>query len=182
MKKRNGIAAFFVVTLLLITPALSAQTTWYVDDDAPNDPAPGDPDVSDPLEDGSSDHPFDAIEEGIDASAGGDTVLITDGNYTGEGNRDLDFGGKAITVMSENGPANCVIDCEASPGTSVHRGFDFHDGEGEDSVLQGLTIQNGYISVGNGGGIRCRLQSNPTIRDCLILSNGSHHMGGGCDQ
>ena len=37
---------------------------------------------------------------------------------------DLDFGGKRITVRSENGPENCIIDCEADG-----RGFYFHSGE-----------------------------------------------------
>ena len=91
MKEPNGIITLFFVTLLFVTPALTAQTTWYVDDDAPNDPGPGDPYVSDPLEDGSSGHPYDAIQEGIDVAAGGDTVLVKDGTYTGTGNRDIDF-------------------------------------------------------------------------------------------
>jgi hypothetical protein len=32
----------------------------------------------------------------------------------GLGNKDLDFKGKAITVKSDNGPENCVIDCEGN--------------------------------------------------------------------
>jgi hypothetical protein len=39
-----------------------AQITWYVDDDAPGDPGPGDPTISDLNEDGSAEHPFDAIQ------------------------------------------------------------------------------------------------------------------------
>ena len=61
-------------TLMATAPA-QAQTTWYVDDDPPNDPGPGDPSVSDPNENGTSDHPFDAIQEGILVSRHGDTVL-----------------------------------------------------------------------------------------------------------
>ena len=65
---------FTVIAILLFgmaiaAPANHAQTTWHVDDDAPGDPGPGDPDVSDPLEDGSADHPFDAIQESIDAAS-----------------------------------------------------------------------------------------------------------------
>ena len=40
----------------------------YVDDDSPADPLPGDPSQSDPLEDGSEEHPFDTIQEAINAS------------------------------------------------------------------------------------------------------------------
>jgi hypothetical protein len=76
---------------------------YYVDDDAPSDPGPGDPDISDPLEDGSPEHPFDAIQEAIDATMGGNTIVVLDGTYTGTGNHDIDFDGKAIALQSLNG-------------------------------------------------------------------------------
>ena len=47
---RNTISV--ITTLLLVAATASAQTTWYVDDNAPNDPGPGDVSISDPLEDG----------------------------------------------------------------------------------------------------------------------------------
>ena len=61
--------------------------------------------------DGSGD--YITIQEGIDAAVGGDEVVVADGTYTGDGNRDIDFMGKAITVKSENGAEDCIIDCEA---------------------------------------------------------------------
>jgi hypothetical protein len=141
-----------VVSLVTVTfglpSAVRAQTTWYVDDDAPGDPGPGDPTISDPLEDGSADHPFDAIQEGIDAAVDGDTVLVLDGTYTGEGNRNLDFAGRLITVRSENGPENCIIDCE-----QAGRGFKFRTGETADAVVDGLTITNGNVGYEAGGGV-----------------------------
>jgi len=45
-----------------------------------------------------------AIQAAIDGAVDGDTVLVTDGVYTGNGNRDLDFVGKRIILRSENGP------------------------------------------------------------------------------
>ncbi len=50
------------------------------------------------------------IQAGIDAAMDGDIVLVADGTWTGVGNRDIDFLGKAITVRSENGPDSCIID------------------------------------------------------------------------
>ncbi|GAG23507.1 unnamed protein product, partial [marine sediment metagenome] len=157
--------------------ANSYAGTWYVDDDAPNDPGPGDPNVSDPNEDGSAAHPFDAIQDGIDAAADHDTVLVLDGTYTGVGNRDLDFWGKKITVRSQSGdPCKCVIDCQAAG-----RGFYFHRGEDPNSVVQEITIVNGEapsVPVPDGGAIFCE-DSSPTITGCAITGNHAAHDGGG---
>jgi parallel beta-helix repeat protein len=161
-----------LASTFLAVSAVQAQTTWYVNDDAPNDPGPGDPLVSDPNEDGSPDHPFDAIQEGIDAAMDGDTVEIADGTYTGAGNKNLDFAGKAITVRSENGPDNCIIDCEGDG-----RGFYFHGAEGPDSIVQGLTITNG--SASSGGGVYCAYDNSPTITNCTISGNSADNCGGG---
>ena len=125
-------------------------------------------------DDGPAD--FATIQAAIDDSNDGDTVLVADGTYTGDGNRDIDFHGKAITVKSKNGPETCIIDCngtEADP----HRGLYFHSGEDANSAIIGFTITNGYAD--DGGGIRCLFSSSPTIRDCIITGNwGAWHGGG----
>ncbi|MHC4633063.1 MAG: right-handed parallel beta-helix repeat-containing protein, partial [Planctomycetota bacterium] len=80
-------------------------------------------------------------------------------------NRDINFKGKAITVMSENGPENCIIDCQGRRG-KYHRGFYFHSGEGSNSVVDGFTITNGFDKYYSGG-IYCR-KSSPKIVNCII--------------
>lgn len=171
------ILASLLGILLAAAPAALAQTTWYVDDDAPNDPGPADPTISDPNEDGSAAHPFDAIQEAIFVSQDGDTVLVLDGTYTGLFNKDLDFGGLAITVRSENGPESCIIDCEGEG-----RGFQLRWGESQDSVIEGFHITQGNAPSDPfpvGGGIRCT-QSSPTIKNCWISSCVAA-AGGGID-
>jgi hypothetical protein len=119
---------------------------------------------------------YPTIQAGIDAAVNGDTVLVADGTYKGDGNKDLDFTGKAITVRSENGPENSVIDCEKNG-----RGFNFWSGEGQDSVVSGFTITNG--KAGDGGGIRI-YDSSPTISNCIIencqtkYTTGDYYGGG----
>lgn len=138
-------------------------------------------------DDGSAD--FNNIQAAIDDSNDGDTVLVADGTYTGDGNRDIDFHGKAITVKSQNGPEHCFIDCngtEAEP----HRGFYFHSDEDANSAIIGFTITKGYAlsecrpdqsftCSWPGGGIRCD-GASPTISDCIIMGNRAQS-GGGID-
>jgi outer membrane protein assembly factor BamB len=118
---------------------------------------------------------FTNIQAAINAANGGDTVLVADGIYTGQGNLNIDFEGKAITVRSQNGPQSCVIDCNRQS-----RGFYFHSGEYKNSVLDGFTIMNGYAP--DGGGIHC-YTSSPTITNCIINNNMAGYYGGGiyCD-
>ena len=121
------------------------------------------------------------IQAGINAAAEGDTVLVADGTYTGNGNRDLDFDGKAITLRSANGPENCIIDI-AGTSTEDHRGFYFHSHEGRDSVVQGFTITNGYLTgydwpMFYGGAIYCEY-SSPTITGNIITGNFAALYGG----
>lgn len=112
---------------------------------------------------------FATIQKGIDAAEDGDTVIVADGIYVGEGNRDITFGGKPLILRSENGPLRCVIDCQ-----KMGRGFFFHDDEGTNSVVEGFAIVNGLAY--EGGGIYCG--SSPTIRNCIIRLNRAQNGGG----
>ncbi|MDQ1317395.1 MAG: hypothetical protein QG588_1047 [Candidatus Poribacteria bacterium] len=107
---------------------------------------------------------YSNIQSAINAAETGDTVLVADGIYTGVGNKNIDFGGKALTVRSANGPGNCIIDCEGSG-----RGFYFYKGKGN-PVVQGFTITGGVAD--NGGGIYC-YSSSPTITNCTISGNSA---------
>ena len=119
------------------------------------------------------------IQAGIDAAVDGDTVLVADGVYMGDGNRDIDFEGKAIVVISANGPVFTIINSEGS-ALDNHRGFYFHNNEDTNSVVSGFTITNGYSNFLPGGaGILCELAS-PKIEDCLFKNNLSFIGSGIC--
>ncbi len=121
---------------------------------------------------------YPTIQEAVNHSWPRSVILVADGIYTGEGNRDIDFQGKAITVRSENGPANCIIDCQSSE-LDRHCGFYFKSEETPEAILFGFTIKNGYglyeriwgkwMTIA--GGISC-VGASPTITNCIITNNG----------
>ncbi len=158
-------------------PNPRAARIIYVSVDAPRDPGPRDPARSDPGEDGTVGHPFDAIQEAIEAAISGDTVLILRGTYAGEGNRDLDFKGKAITLRSEdpNDPSLVTIDCGGT-AQELHRGFEFHSYETPLSVLNGLTITGGHHE--HGGALSCGDSARPTLINCTFQANSALFGGG----
>ncbi len=89
---------------------------------------------------------YPTIQSGIDAASNGDIVLVADGTFSGPGNRDIDFHGKSLIVMSQNGPAKTIIDCgghKSKDGSGSHRGFYVHSGE-KKAIISGFTVKNGY--------------------------------------
>jgi parallel beta-helix repeat protein len=172
------------VTLMMVLTLVAGSTfgaTLRVDDDSRNDPGPGDPLVSDPLEDGSVRHPYDAIQEAIEAAFNGDVVVIADGTYSGLGNKDLDFGGRAITVRSVSGDPNAaIIDCQGAG-----RGFYFHTSETSSSIIDGLTVTNGQAGPNSpgddqGGAVLIR-SASPTILNSRFINNNATAGAGGID-
>ena len=97
-------------------------------------------------------------------------INVSPGTYTGSGNRNLSFNGKRITLISEQGAANTIIDAQ-----SLGRGFVITSNETRRSVISGLTIQNG--DSGEGGGIYIN-SASPSILNSTIISN-SAALGGG---
>jgi hypothetical protein len=124
--------------------------------------------------DGMGDAP--TIKAGVDSAVSGDVLLLADGIYTGVGNTNISYYGKAITIKSaSDNPFDCVIDCEGS-GSNWRRGFLFYSNEGLGSVLEGVTVQNGYGY--EGGGIWC-WRASPTIINCIFSGNVATSAGGG---
>lgn len=119
------------------------------------------------------------LQAAIAAAQNGDSILIADGTYRGALNKNLDPGGKAITIRSAgDDPTRCIIDCE-----SAGRAFVLQSGETSATVIRGLTVRNGRIFDSNssansyGGGLLC-LNSNPTIVNCIFADNQAFGGGG----
>ncbi len=115
---------------------------------------------------------YSDIQTAIDSASAGDTILVFPGTYSGPNNRDLNFGGKNLVLLSTGGAAVTVIDCD-----SQSRGITLENGESVNGTLiRGFTIRNG--SADRGGGILLD-QSTATIRECRIESNTAIGLGGG---
>lgn len=81
---------------------------------------------------------YPTIQAAVDACVDGDVVVVADGIYSGAGNTEVNFGGRAITVRSANGPAACIIDGSGN----ARKAFDFLTDEGPESVVDGFTVRN----------------------------------------
>jgi len=112
---------------------------------------------------------FPTIQAALNGARGGDSVMVSDGVWTGPANRNLDFWGKAITLQSVHGPDACIIDCQGAG-----RGFHFHRGETNASVVRGFTIRN---ARGLFGGAILIESCSPTIAECVLTANRSDSGG-----
>ncbi len=145
-------------------------------------------------------NPGGNIQSAINSAGNGDVIELTNGTYNtsldGFVNHNLDTKGKAITIKSVNGSDNCVIDCNM-----MGRAFLIQTGEGSNTIIDDLTILNGYSSNpiwppyepnkftwfipdfndaemdGFGGSILCK-GTSPTISNCIIRYSQAEGFGG----
>jgi hypothetical protein len=115
---------------------------------------------------------YTTIQSAVDSAAQGDTVLVADGVYRGEGNNNIawDAGSKHIVIKSEGGAPKCTLDIEANG-----RGFLLNAGQDNSDVIDGFTIINGWVIVPvtscvAGGAILCD-STSPTIINSVFFHN-----------
>lgn len=101
---------------------------------------------------------YPTIQAGIDAAAGGDTVLVAPGVYA----EHIDFSGKGIVVKSDMGASVTTL-TKLVDGIPIVR---FVNGETNSSELNGFTISG--AGVNDGWAIRCQ-PGSPAIRGNIIF-------------
>jgi len=151
---------FFLISLFLFLHTILIATTHTI------------------LLDGTGD--FTEIQDGINASIDGDTVLVYPGTYY----ENINFNGKNITVASlylttyiDSFIRTTIID--GNHNGSVVKAI---NGEDETAMLCGFTIQNGIGTLNPydylvGGGLNL-YNSDILIKNCIIINNLAGYGGG----
>jgi len=141
-----------VAVLMLLSATAPRAATIHVDDSGGGD--------------------YVTIQEGVDAAADGDIVLVLPGTYDGPGNQHVDLQAKSITIESAGGP-----DVTTIVGTAM-----FHDDGGmfvltsaatAHVVIEGFTIRDARVYEAGGGAIYCG-NSAITVRDCVFEDCRAH--------
>ena len=112
------------------------------------------------------------IQDAINVAVNGDEIIVAPGTYV----ENIDFLGKAITVRGSVPTDPAVVSATVIDGNAAGSTVSFQSGEGNSSVLEGVTVANGLS--GNGGGIFAN-DASPTIRLCVIRDNIATNDGGG---
>jgi parallel beta-helix repeat protein len=151
---------FRVLMLILLFSFVTVNATvWYVHPDST----------------------LNSIQAGIDLSSSSDTVLVAKGTYI----ENINFKGKAITVMSELGRDSTKIDGGSPSNPDTASVVTFVSSEDTNSVLDGFTITGGTGTSWtegeySGGGIYCYYAS-PKIINNIIYGNSPYTSGGGIE-
>lgn len=152
------------ISLAVVAMAQASGATWHVDDSVTSSG------------DGTSwAAAFKRIQEGIDASTEGDTVIVAQGAYL----ENIHFEGKNIILTSTDPFDPAVVANTIIDGNQVGSVVTFSGTETEACVLSGFTIYNGSSSLG--GGIRAGTAGNhsdTTIENNSITGNSATHGAG----
>lgn len=115
---------------------------------------------------------YKTIPLAVTAASDGDVIIVGPGTY----NTPIDFGGKELHLKSAGGPAHTILDVDGAGSV-----LKFRNGESTDSIVEGFQITGGVgtliVNTIYGGGILV-VDSSPTIRDNIILSNTAQFGGG----
>ncbi len=123
---------------------------------------------------------FARIQDAIDASTPGQTVIVMRGIYREK----LNMRGKAITLRSTDPTDVAVVVTTVIDGNASGSVITCDSGEGADTVISGFVITNGtgvlglYHPVRKCGGGMYNLSSSPTVSNCIFGENRADSGGG----
>jgi hypothetical protein len=129
----------------------------------------------DTQEDGTSNHPFNGIQEAIDVARDHAKLMIRPGTYF----ETIDLSGKAIELNGLGGDPNKITPLPVIDGQGKGTVIRCVQGEDANCAITGLVITGGSGNLA--GGVVC-VGSSPTIQNCLIVGNratGPDGVGGG---
>ncbi len=152
---------------VLLSCQAGSAVTWYVDGSVPESG-----------EGQSWDTAFKTIQEAINTSDNGDTIIVARGTYV----ENILFKGKNVVLRSTNPLDPDTVASTIIDGDGAGSVVTFSGEEDESCILSGFTIQNGEFY--SGGGIRGN-STRATISHNLITQNtagssyASYTYGGG---
>ncbi len=114
---------------------------------------------------------YTSIQSAIDVAGDGDTVVVRQGTYTGDGAQSvIDFKGKSITVTSSDPENSDIVASTVIANSQIGgRGVLFDNFETRQSVLTGFTLTGNTSS--HGAAVFCGDGCSPTISNCVIIDN-----------
>ncbi len=118
---------------------------------------------------------YPTIQQGIDASIDGDTVLVQPGTYVENINfnlKNIVVGSLFLTTGDTSYISQTIIDGDSSGSVIT-----ISHGQVSTSLITGFTIQHGNAPYG--GGVYCNNNSSPTIANNRIIENTATYDGGG---
>jgi hypothetical protein len=126
------------------------------------------------------------IQDALQVAESGDVIELLDGVFTGRGNEEIDFLGKAVTLRSQSGnPDRCSIKILRT--VFRRRAFVFQSGEDSLTVVRGIKVLDGTggywpgpgrtmlsaSSAAYGGALICRAGASPLLIDCVFIHNAA---------
>jgi hypothetical protein len=118
--------------------------------------------------DGSGEYP--TIQAAVDASPDGDLIILGDGVFHGDGNRDINISQKGVILQSSSGhPEACVIDAEGTE-SDPHRIFEISASSVSMSLLH-LTMRGGWTAEPGGAAVLCDSSGTVMLVDCVLEGN-----------
>ena len=158
-----GMGIFIILVSSLVqgsTTPVNSRNTIYVDDDNLNGPW-----------DGSFQHPFQHIRDGIAAASSGDTVFVFEGSY----NEDVYFG-KSLEVKGENRDNTIIHGLVRIQGSewAILNGFTIRSLKDVGIIIYSqkhITVHNNSILNCTGTGIAIQECCNSTFSNNIISGN-----------